>query len=58
MDSQQLASILKEWEENEMPLEEDPALCVLAEARQIEERRRQILALSNDLENAYHRLKK
>ena len=47
-----LPTLLKEW--NESLVEEDETLVLLEEMERIEHRHRAILALSSDLEGAYH----
>lgn len=50
-----LNHLLKDWEESSLK-EEDETLLLLEEIERIENRHRQILKLSSDLEGAYHQL--
>jgi hypothetical protein len=50
-----LNSLLKEWEETSLS-EKDETLLLIEELERIENRHRQILKLSSDLEGAYHQL--
>jgi len=55
MELDNLPSILKEWNEDSL-IEADETLLLLEEMERIEHRHRAILALSSDLEDAYHQL--
>ncbi|MBF8264037.1 MAG: hypothetical protein HW387_1702 [Parachlamydiales bacterium] len=57
MDTNNLPTLLKDWNE-EMLSEADESLTLLDETARIEESHRKILALSSDLEEAYHQLLK
>ena len=47
--------LLREWKEDSLK-ESDEPLMLLEEMKRIENRHRQILQLSGDLEDAYHQL--
>lgn len=55
MDSNHLPTLLREWKEDSLN-EKDEPLALLEEMKRIENRHRQILQLSSDLEDAYHQL--
>lgn len=55
MDSDCLPVLLKEWTE-ETPIENDAALMLLDETERVENRHRQILDLSSELEEAFYQL--
>ena len=55
MDSNRLPTLLREWKEESLS-ETDEPLALLEKMKQIENRHRQILQLSSDLEDAYHQL--
>lgn len=48
-----MSSMLKDWKEESLA-ETDESLPLIEEMKRIENRHRQIIALSSDLEEAYH----
>jgi hypothetical protein len=57
MDTDSLPALLKEWKEDSLK-ETDETLMLLEEIKRIENRQRQMIELSSDLEDAYHQLLK
>jgi hypothetical protein len=55
MEKNNLPMLLRDWKEDALK-ETDEPLMLLEEMKQIENRHRQILRLSGDLEDAYHQL--
>lgn len=55
MSSEDLPTILKDWKEESLA-DADETLLLIEEIKRIENRHRQILELSSDLEDAYFQL--
>lgn len=55
MDSEDLPTLLKDWKEESLS-DTDETLILIEEIKRIENRHRQILDLSSDLEDAYYQL--
>jgi hypothetical protein len=55
MESNDLPALLKDWKEESLA-EKDETLLLIEEMKKIENRHRQILEISSDLEEAYQQL--